>query len=542
MDLAKIQIDSAVAHGLYESGNATIDLSGSITINNCGDDGYYSNGDSIRIESTGEITISQVSGSGMGFCGDYFNNQGKVSIDSSGHNGLYSSGKMINQDTIRVTNSGDRGFMNYDSLTNTASGYIEITNSGTNDDGYYNDEYTLNQGGMVISDIEDHGINTYYSFINEGDISLINCNTGIITGGPFHNEGNFEIRNGDVGIYIDDDGFFDNSAIVSIDSSKEFGIYNDDSLYNDNGAFITIKGLHENNAVGFKTVDSDDIFVNDGKFYIYDTDSSAMINSGIIVNRDSLILERSDQTALLNLDSLYNDGGVLLISSSNGDDAGLTNESIEATIRNEGIIKIENGEGPGLFNNLGVITNLDSLIINNVADYGIDNAGTMMNVSGAIIVDGVGKGLFGDDLKENAVVKKKLLDEKGVGIRNRSLTINTNFTNNGIVDVSDIFYGVVNLAEFINNDSIPMGHCKTVGLQNSTSMSGFSTVFTNNSYLYITGDKGIETDADFTNSALGEVIIRCDDDDFFESFIPGIFICEGTLDIGNTPSDPSDQN
>ncbi|MDG2450175.1 MAG: hypothetical protein P8M34_11075, partial [Saprospiraceae bacterium] len=72
LDLAKIQIDSAVAHGLYESGNATIDLSGSITINNCGDDGYYSNGDSIRIESTGEITISQVSGSGMGFFGDYF--------------------------------------------------------------------------------------------------------------------------------------------------------------------------------------------------------------------------------------------------------------------------------------------------------------------------------------------------------------------------------------------------------------------------------------------------------------------------------------
>jgi len=536
LDLAKIQIDSAVGDGLRDLGNATIDLSGSMSINNCGENGYYSFGDSTRIESTGEMTISQISERGIYYFGDYFNNQGKVSIDSSGHNGFYSSGKLINEDTIRVMNSGDNGFMNYDSLTNTASGYIEITNSGTNDDGYYNDEYTLNQGNLVISEIKDHGINTYYSFTNEGNISLINCNTGIITGGPFHNEGNFSILNGDVGIYIDDDGFFNNSASVSIDSSKEYGIYNDDSLYNDDGAYILIEGLFENNAVGIETDDSDDIFVNDGKLYIYDTDSSALINGGIIVNKDSIILERSDRTAFLNLDSMYNYNGVLLISISNGDDAGLTNESVESVIRNEGLINIENGEGPGLFNNLGLIINLDSLIINKVVDYGIDNAGILLNKSGAIVVDGVSKGAEMDNLKGNAWLKKEQLIEKGVGIRNRSLAISAKFTNDGNVGVSDIFYGVINLAEFINNDSISMGHCKTTGVNNSSSMSGFNTVFTNNSYLYVTGDKGIVTDADFTNSELGEVIIRCDDDDFFESVIPGVFISEGTLDIDFTNS------
>ena len=216
LELAKIQIDSTVEDGITESGRATIDLAGSLTINNCGDNGFYSLGDSIRIEDTGEMAICQIAGRGIYFFGYYFNNKGIVNIDSTGHNGFYSSGKLINEDTIIVRESGDHGFMNYDSLTNTASGYIEVSNSGSNDDGYYNDEYTLNQGQMIISDIEDHGINSYYSFTNTGNISLVNCNTGIVSGGPFHNEGNFSIRHGDVGIYIDDDGFFHNSAIVSI--------------------------------------------------------------------------------------------------------------------------------------------------------------------------------------------------------------------------------------------------------------------------------------------------------------------------------------
>ena len=90
---------------------------------------------------------------------------------------------------------------------------------------------------------------------------------------------------------------------------------------------------------------------------------------------------------------------------------------------------------------------------------------------------------------------------------------------------------ITNFGEFINNDSLSMGHCKTTCIGNRLSMSPDGSSFTNNSYLFMNGDKGLDIRSDFTNSQTGEMIIRCNDDDCLESFTPAVFICEGTMDI-----------
>ncbi|MEM9888029.1 MAG: hypothetical protein AAF849_19190, partial [Bacteroidota bacterium] len=232
-----IQIDDVGSNGLVNestfnsqnSGKLTIGLVASIDsigILNTGT--FSSTGDTIKISNTGEDGIDNQ---------DTLMNAGVIVIDHVGRSGILNNfeGVFTNSGTTNIDNVSVDGVENQGIFNNAVNTNINIGQHGGNigDDGMVNFDSFTNNGTIVIDNVSDEGLLNFEDFIHATNANLnIGQNDG--------NIGSDGLRNFDS---------FTNNSTITIDNTSNIGIRNEGDFNNAVNADINI-GQNDGNIGG----------------------------------------------------------------------------------------------------------------------------------------------------------------------------------------------------------------------------------------------------------------------------------------------------
>ena len=247
---------------------------------------------------------------------------------------IFSSAFLYNYGQIIISDVSDTGIKVFGTLTNMASGMININNvTGNSSNGILNTKTFTNYGTIHIMDCEGIGFRNNHEFQNHGVLNISRIANSIFNDGEFNNETN---------------------GRIIIDDSVVFAIQNIDQM------------------------------TNRGMMKILDNASRGLFNEGKFENYDSLIMSNKVTYGVQNRDTLINyNSGVIIIDSSAW---GIYNDNFiipDVYLSNHGVISISNGSRGLLIS--GKVENHGHFDIRNMTIRGINTADTLRNYPGAIV-------------------------------------------------------------------------------------------------------------------------------------------------------------
>ena len=429
-------------------------------------------------------------------------NNGRIQVDANNASLIFSlgndGGKIENIGKIIINNSGDKGIQNYQGSTfiNHNEALIDINQSGresiSNQGSFVNDGmieayHSGSFGSVVNRSYYDFITDTFYvaTYVNTGEINIVGAEGsfayGISNSGKFSNQGgtiSIDSTEWD-GIHnskanLDYEAEFNNSGTILIKSgvaTEPFrsGIFNffEARYINEENGIITIDSLSYPN-------------INPEKHGIKNEVRGYFMNKGLIEMNNI-------KNSLENKAEFINEGQII---SRNTFGNHFNNTSNEAVFKNSGLIIAErsiisfsalaNGSG-ALFENNGefkafargsssfaAISNFNEGTIKNsnfiYTDHGLTNQGTFINESGIIEIDSFNlsnEGEFAEFINRGKILLKKhfayINNDGGANFVNEDSLIvsdipsgflgiirntdpNTNFTNSGLIEISNTGY------------------------------------------------------------------------------------------------------
>ena len=543
-DHAKLVIDSTFDIGL-KSYNAPIKVDGLISIERSGLVGLYIHGDSVKVGETGQLSFLNCYKTSIRIVGasTYLENKGFIDIDSSGEHGIYSSGSLINYDTISISTCENDLLSNLDSLTNH-EGAVILLNNSKNNHGLYSDGYCLNNGEIKIDQTDDVALYAHTEFYNFGKISCSNAGDGgvYLEEGIFLNNGHLEVSHCHTGLYVESTSHFVNIDSFVMDSIDVFGIYNTDSITND--GYLSISNCRESGAIGIYNADYTTVILNTGKVELYNIDSIALQNRSEFINEDTLLIEGIYDIGIYNEDSIYNGiSGYIDIRSINAEKPAIIN--INGTFHNRNVVQIDNCEGMGIANS-GYILNEDSISLSGLLSFGILNYKVFDNRSQSYLsIRNIHRSLDADNvaIKGDSDRIVKVSDSKSCSEPSDNVAFDNNgafgtalLNNNGLITMRDADVGLINSGLITNVDSIEIDEVR-LGISTCypmvMTMEPIDVTIDNDGYISMGTDDGMIVGGGtvFNVGALGELIIRSSDDDMLQVSLEAIFDCAGILDV-----------
>ena len=427
-----LTIHEADIHGLLNYG--TVNNSGSISINVAGQDGIQNHG--MFNHTSGDIEIQNTGFSGIALLGTNanFSNSGAITIDGTGHNGIYS-----NSNSTFNNNIG--GLLHIDNVT-----YAGINNAGGMIDNY---------GDIKIDKTGQAGIaNTSNAIFNNTSTILLGANQPIGHSG-FYNTGTINNLTGG-NIQIEETGF------DGIDQQAT-GIFN-------NHAFLTF-GL--NKKIGRDGIRNTGIVNNlvGGNIQIEETGFDGIINFGnsTFNNLASIIIgsiKKADQRGIFN-SSIFTNTGEGDIKVLNATIQAILNQGGNALFTNESNLftagSILNLFSATFLNTKNLMVNTSSQLINNTLNQdGIYNNAFFINqANGNIQIDFPwGNGIWNEagDFQNYGTIHIGQNGTTGLsGILNR--TIFVNHVGSELLINNSSIQGLVNstTATFTNNAVVSVG-------------------------------------------------------------------------------------
>lgn len=468
-NLGKIAVDSCVESGIFNLSN--FNNLDTISIRNTATWGYYNQGNFIN-DSLGYISIRNVKdglapsrGINM-IIGSTLENYGVIEISDIENSAVHNRGTFNNYNTLFISRVEGWGINNYFTLHNYPTAQLSIIDGTQFSGGILNqlDDTIQNEGIIIIDSVGYKGIENNGLLFNHNQIEIrktgaeaiesenflmngigakisiseaYNGQSGLrVFGGTLDNHGIIQV-NDLLGLGIENQGTFSNYDSIFVDSTGA-GFRNSDTLINHQNGVLVINQTTNVVRNGLYNTDNN-LIQNHGIIQIQNSMGRGIRNQGTLRNHKSIIINGYSTRGLENEKLFENMSGAEIIIS---DTIGLAQTGIKnlagQRILNEGIVDIRNTNSG--IENLGFLSNKDSIIVQDIELFAIYNFDTLQNEAGAYIR--MTNGLNG--IRANST--SNILNNSKIEIENMSGT------------------GMVSAGHFQNNDSITIQNSNFFGI------------------------------------------------------------------------------